>query len=148
MASNDEAFHAVLLYIDGADPAEDYPGRLEVMKEQGLLPAGFDKPADHAVTVGTMAMVMARALEIKGGLTMRIFGPSPRYALNELLHLQMFPLGSSTNQAVSGSEVLSVIGKMEDYQKAAGTYREPEPPSTDEAAPPDEAAAQDTAETT
>jgi hypothetical protein len=121
MASNDEAFHAMLLFLHGEDPAEDYSGRVAAMNTNNLIPAGFDRPAEEAATKGTMAVIAVSVLKIKGGLTMRLFGPVPRYALRELHQMGLFPPGSSVNQTISGSEMLTVIGKIEDYQIQQGT---------------------------
>lgn len=138
MASNDEAFHALLLFFHGEDPADTYPGRVAALKANGFLPDSYDRPSNLAVTKGDMAVVIVNALDIKGGLTMRVLGPSPRYALKELQQLGLAPPGSSANQTISGSQVLTVIGKMEDYQATHGTagvlpipdFEVPPPPDT------------------
>ena len=119
VTSNDEAFHALLLFTDGQDPAADYAGRVELLRSRGMLPAGFDAPADAAVQRGTLAVALARALNIKGGLTMRLFGPSPRYAVRELQYMGIIP-PSSPNQAFTGPEFLGIIGRAEDYQRLNG----------------------------
>src|SRR3982751_4788532 len=54
LTSNDEAFHGLLLYLDSQDPAADYAGRVQVLKERGLLDRTFDQPADQAVQRGTL----------------------------------------------------------------------------------------------
>src|SRR6266705_5622722 len=48
VTSNDEAFHGLLLYADGQDPAKDYNGRLSTLKSRKMLPANFERPADQA----------------------------------------------------------------------------------------------------
>src|SRR5690348_3474689 len=50
---NDDAFHGLLLYLDGADPAADYAGRVTTLKSRSLIPAGFNRPANAAVERGT-----------------------------------------------------------------------------------------------
>ena len=116
VTSNDEAFHGVLLYLDQNDPAEDYNGRVALLKSRKLLPDNFDKPAEEAITRGTLAIILVRALEIKGGLIMHVFGPSGRYATRELMYMNLYP-PSSPNQTFSGSEFLGIIGRIEDYQR-------------------------------
>src|SRR6266536_5527172 len=34
VASNDQAFHGVLLYLDGKDVAEDYPARVQALRSR------------------------------------------------------------------------------------------------------------------
>lgn len=116
ITSNDEAFHALLLFLDGADPADTYKGRVAVLKERGMLGNGFDQPANQAISRGTFARAICVALEIKGGLTMRLAGPQPRYAMLELQDMNLFPAGS-VNQTFTGNEILTLIGKAEDYQR-------------------------------
>ena len=116
MCSNDEAFHALLLYADGEDPAEDYAGRVAVLKERGWLHEGFDGQANEAVSRGTLAVVLASRLEIDGGVMMRLLGPTPRYATRELSYMGIFP-PSSPNQTFSGNEILGIIGRVEDYER-------------------------------
>src|SRR5688500_9304756 len=39
--TNDDAFHALLLSFDGADPAPDYAARVERLKSRKMLPRNF-----------------------------------------------------------------------------------------------------------
>lgn len=117
IASNDEAFHALLLFVDGSDPSGDYDGRVATMKQRGMLPADFNGLQAAGVKRGTVAVAIARALEIKGGLSMRLFGPTPRYAMRELQYMNLFP-PSSPQQTFSGQELLGIIGRAEDYQRS------------------------------
>jgi hypothetical protein len=129
IASNDEAFHALILFLDGNDPAADYPTRVAALRARSMLPAGFAEGGDQAVERGTVAVALVRALSIKGGLTMRVLGPSPRYAVRELQFMDIFP-PSSPNQTFKGSEVLSILTKAEEYQKNHGTQATPAVPTT------------------
>lgn len=117
VTSNDEAFHGLLLFANGTDPAADYPGRVAALKTRGMLSAGFGSPADEAIDRGTLAVAMAKALKIRGGLVMSVFGPSKRYAVRELQFLNLFP-PSSQNQTFSGSEFLGILAKAEEYQNS------------------------------
>ena len=116
VTSNDDAFHGLLLFLGGEDPATDYAGRVQALKSRGLLPQNFNQPAEQAVDRGTLAVAIARTLDIRGGWAMRLFGPTPRYATRELVYLDLYP-PSSPNQTFSGTEYLGIIGKMEDFQR-------------------------------
>ena len=116
VTSNDEAFHGLLLFLDGQDPAADYGGRLEVLKSRGLLPTGFERPANEAVNRGTLAVLLVRALQVDGGLLLRLFPHSPRYATRELQFLGLYPR-SSPHQTFSGPEFLGIMGRVEDYER-------------------------------
>ena len=117
MTCNDDAFHGLLLYLDGEDTAADYAGRVGTLKSRKLLPADFSRPANEAVQRGTLAVAITQALGIKGGYAMRLFGPTPRYATRELQYLDLYPQ-SSPNQTFTGTEFLGVMGKFEDAQRA------------------------------
>ena len=131
VTSNDEAFHALLLLADGADQTEDYAGRVELLESRQMLPKGFDRPGNEAVRRGTVAMAIARILDVKGGLTMRVAGPSPRYATRELQYMLLFPAGSP-HQTLAGSELLSVIGRAEDYRRQMAAAPQPEGPPAEQ----------------
>ncbi|HEY7117896.1 MAG TPA: hypothetical protein VH475_15015, partial [Tepidisphaeraceae bacterium] len=115
LTSNDDALHGLLLYFDGKDDATDYAARVEALKARKWLPAGFKEPADQAVRRGTVAEALCRALKFKGGVTMRLLGPTPRYALRELEYRGLLP-DSSPNQGFSGAEFVGVMGKVEDLR--------------------------------
>jgi hypothetical protein len=119
VTSNDDAFHGLLLFLDGNDPASDYSGRVSTLRSRKLLPTNFDQPPDRAVERGTLAVAIVRALKIQGGVMLSLFGHTPldtRYAVRELQYLELFP-PSSPNQTFSGTEFLGIIGKLEDYRR-------------------------------
>jgi hypothetical protein len=115
VTSNDEAFHGLLLYADGEDPARDYAGRVSTLKSRKMLPGNFHRPAEEAVQRGPLAQAICRTLEIKGGVMLRLTG-AQRYAVRELQFLELYP-PSGPQQTFSGSEYLGIIGRMEDYQR-------------------------------
>src|SRR5215203_3335327 len=116
LTTNDDAFHGLLLYMDSQDPAENYEGRVANLRSRNMLPKRFNEPADTAVTRGTLAVALMRLTSLKGGVTTRIFGPLPRYAVRELMFVGLYP-ASSPNQTFSGSEFVGIIGRIEDYQR-------------------------------
>jgi hypothetical protein len=117
LCSNDEAFHGLLLYLDdGNDAGGNYEGRVRVLKERKLLNAGFSEPANQAVSRGTLAVALVRALKIKGGLLQRVTNDHPRYAVRELMYMDLYP-PSSPHQTFSGTEFLGIMGRIEDYQR-------------------------------
>jgi hypothetical protein len=116
VTSNDEAFHGLLLYADGKDDSADYSARVSAMKSRKMLPAGFDQAADTAVTRGTVAVALMQVIQNKGGITMHLLGPTPRYATRELMFLNVYP-PSTANQTFSGNEFVGIIGRVEDYQR-------------------------------
>jgi len=112
---NDEAFHGILLLLDGKDDSLDYAMRANRLKSRHLLAVNFDRPGTEAVQRGTVATALVRGLKIPGGVMMSITGAAPRYATRELVYRGMFP-PSSPEQTFSGAEFVGIMGKAEDYQ--------------------------------
>ena len=115
VASNDEAFHALLLYVDGKDAAADFTGRVAALSARHMLPNGFAGSPDEAVDRGTLAVALDQMLHIRGGLTMQLFGASPRYALRAAVDKGIFP-PSSPNQGLSGGEFVGVMQRAEEFE--------------------------------
>jgi len=133
--SNDEALHGLFLYLDGQDESKDYAQRVDNLKARGLLMQGFDRPANEAISRGTLATALVGVLKIKGGLMMHVLGPTPRYAVRELQYAGIYPR-SSTNQTFSGSQYVAVMGRVDDYAQArlSDWPEEPPPDGRDEPA--------------
>ena len=118
VASNDEAFHALLLYLnENEDPASNYQQRMSWLKSHDMLDQKFERPANEGVTRGTLAVALVKALQIKGGVMMHLLGPTPRYAIRELQFVGLYPR-SSPHQSFTGAELVSIIGRVEDFQRA------------------------------
>jgi hypothetical protein len=115
LINNDEALHGLALYLDGKDDATTYDARVASLKSRGFLAQNFNQPADEALQRGTIAVALAKSLHLKGGLTVRIVGYSPRYAARELEYKGIYP-SSSTEQLFTGGEFVGVIGKAEDFR--------------------------------
>jgi hypothetical protein len=114
VACNDDAFHAILLDVDGTDPNPDYPSRVSVLKARQLLLPSFNSPANEGVRRGVVAVAICKIANIKGGVIMQLTGPSERYCLRELQFDDLLP-ASSENQTFTGAELVGVIGELEDY---------------------------------
>ncbi len=119
ITSNDEALHAALLLFYGEDESSDFNQRVEHLKERGFLGADFDAKANEAVRRGTLAVIIANGLDIKRGLLASSFPYSERYAHRELQYNGMYPAGSP-HQTLTGGQIVAVVGRMEDYQRAQG----------------------------
>ena len=121
MTTHNDAFHGLLLYLDGKDPSPDYAARVKALKARDILPNGFDRPADEAITRGTLAIAISRMIHLKGGVMYTLI-PNGRYATRELQYAGLYPL-STRNQIFSGSEYVGIIGRLEDYQRGNAADR-------------------------
>src|SRR5437762_2607881 len=66
ITTNDEAFHGLLLYLDGKDDSADYAARVATMKSRKLLDGGFDEPAEAALRRGTLAVAVVKLIQTRG----------------------------------------------------------------------------------
>lgn len=112
VVTNDDALHALFLFAIGEDPHDTYEQRVEAARLKGWLPLEDTPPANESVTVGTVAVALARITGIKGGVTMRLLGPTPRAATREMVYLEVLP-DRTEWQAMSGAELVEVLGRAE-----------------------------------
>ncbi|MBM4112542.1 MAG: hypothetical protein FJ253_04075 [Phycisphaerae bacterium] len=120
--TNNDALHGLLLFADGADPFTTYEERVEGAKSRRWMPSGFDAPANESATVGWMAMAGCQICNIKGGVTMHLLGPTPRYCTKELVFMQVIPLRTE-NQSLTGAEFTDYLNRL--HRIRAGKPGEP-----------------------
>jgi hypothetical protein len=116
LTSNDDAFHGILLDLDGHDKCANYDQRVAALKSRGMLKASFNEPADSDIRRGTLAIIVVKMLGIRGGWAMHVFGPTERYDLREVVYEGIFT-PSSPQQTFSGAEFVGVIGRVDDFEK-------------------------------
>lgn len=116
VVTNDDALHGLITFADGADLCPDYDARVKVAREKQWVGESWNAPADESATVGWMAVAGCRIAGVKGGLSMRLFGPTPRYATRELVFMGVLPLRTD-NQSLSGSEFLDYLNRLGRIQR-------------------------------
>lgn len=123
--TNNDALHAFLLLQDGDDRSADYASRVQEGIRRGWLPRGSAHLADEAARVGWMATAGCVVMDVKGGFTMHVLGPVPRYATKELVFMEILPLRTE-NQVLTGSEFVDYLNRL---QRIAGKNRRDKPDS-------------------
>lgn len=118
VVTNDDALHGLLLLSDGKDPCTTYECRYETAANKGWFEGSWGgmPPADESARVGWIAVAACKILDIKGGLTMRLFGDSPRYCSRELTFMGLLP-SVSENEALTGLEFTALVDNVEDRQR-------------------------------
>lgn len=141
--TNSEGLHGVLLLTDSGDPTTSWEERLALLQERGWVSEKFSGAGDETIDRGTLAKALCHALEIEGGVMMRVTDKMPRYALRELTYLRVMA-ASTENQVVSGLDYIGIISKAQDYAmlrdskaaaKAAKEAGEAAPTPTEESSP-------------
>lgn len=114
--TNNDALHAFLLLQDGKDPSDRFEGRRAEGLRRGWIRKGDAKSANEAAKVGWMAVAGCRVMDVKGGLTLRLFdplvGPLPRYATRELVYMEVLPLRTE-NQILTGAEFVDYMNRLD-----------------------------------
>ncbi|MCH2148712.1 MAG: hypothetical protein MK095_04700 [Phycisphaerales bacterium] len=130
VVSNDDALHSLILMSDGRDPSSDFSGRMAIAAEKGWL-AGTSLPleANESASVGVLSVAGCNILTLKGGLTMRVFGPSPRYCTRELASLGILP-DLTPNEALTGLEFIAFMNNIEDRLELQEAWAQREAMST------------------
>ncbi len=111
VVTNNDALHGLIVFADGTDLATTYEGRVEIARKHGWVGDSWNPPGDRSAQIGWMAVAGCQVVGIKGGLTMRIFGLSPRYCTKELVFMNVLPLRTE-NQSLSGKEFIDYLNRL------------------------------------
>ena len=126
--NQNDGFRAVLIWADGKDESKNFKQRAVTLAAKGFLKTRWRLNPAAPLDKGTLAYMVFKALDLRGGVNMAIFN-SRRYALRELVYNGMMARGADYTY-VSGSEFIAILGRADDYRNAdAGKEHEqlPEP---------------------
>jgi len=95
----------------------DFFARKQFLLDNKILSRKFENEfrEEEPLRRGLLAYMVYQALGIKGGLTLRVFGPSQRYAQLELVYRGIMFSGSSS-EYLSGEELIYVSVKAAEYR--------------------------------
>jgi len=115
-ASYGDACRAVLSLLKDEHTDADFAAVSGDLSGRGIVSADWNLQETSLLTKGTLAYMLCQALEIKGGLTMRLFGMSRRYALRECQHKNLI-VGGVMDEYVTGRELLDVLTNATVYRE-------------------------------
>lgn len=120
----DTARAFAILVSEGKQTGADFKTCKAYLTKRGILPDGWLDRVESATptTKGRLAVLVCKALGIKGGLWMRLLGPLPRLALNECAYLEVMAPGCDYGH-VRGGELVGVIDRT-DRLRSIGTEHE------------------------
>jgi hypothetical protein len=112
--SNRDVIHALLLsYGKQAQGASsDWATELKAARQRDWVSADDLHPSETA-RVGLVARVVCIEAGIKGGATMRLLGPTERYAVKELNYMGWLN-DMTTGQTLSGAQLIAILSKAEE----------------------------------
>ncbi|MBI1849392.1 MAG: hypothetical protein HYR85_03505 [Planctomycetes bacterium] len=112
--SNRDALHAIALEYKllgtGAEP--NFESELRLARERNWVSGSDELVSSETASVGWIARAVCLESGIDGGLTMRLVGPVPRYAVRELAYLGFIPQTSEW-QPISGLRLIALLSKAE-----------------------------------
>ncbi len=113
-----DAYRIITILHSGQDnPQLKFEDMKKQLWEQGISPDKWDvRKADELLNRGAMAYMLFKTLKLKGGLTVRCFGLSGRYAFRECVNKKLMARGFP-NQLLSGEELISILAEAGKYQE-------------------------------
>ncbi len=112
--SENDALIGMLLLLDGDDQAGTFAKRVASLEQRGIVADSWSHDSARALTRGRLAYMICQACQIKGGIILRLFGPSQRYCLRELQYMEMMGDGMTSSQ-ISGMEMVAVLSRADTY---------------------------------
>jgi len=135
--TNHDALHGLLLAEDPSASYDSYEAHLAAAVDREWVGSNAHLPANEVAEIGMISVAVCRMLDISGGVTMSILGPSPRYATRELVYLGILP-DRSPNQAMTGVEFMDLLRKVESYRTRRPDFQLAAASGTDVAQDPDD----------
>ncbi|MGH7162097.1 MAG: hypothetical protein ACREID_01330 [Planctomycetota bacterium] len=111
--TNHDAIRALLL--SAGKEAASWEERVKLARERAWVTGAGDPSPDETARVGWIARAVCLECGIKGGVTMRVFGPHPRYAARELAYRGWLPPMSSW-QTLSGLKLIALLSQAEEFR--------------------------------
>lgn len=89
-----------------------------LLRENHFLPSHLESEFDpqQPLRKGVAAYIFSKALGIKGGWSIRIFGLNERSAINELVYQGIMSTGNA-REILSGEELISIFTQAVNYRK-------------------------------
>ncbi|HBR15906.1 MAG TPA: hypothetical protein DD723_10290 [Candidatus Omnitrophica bacterium] len=111
-----EAYQAFVILMGVENQYKETTAQFHFLLENGFLPQYLRVESDHyqPLSKGQAAYIFCKILEIKGGVVLRIWGVSQRYALKELVYEGIMSKGL-VNDLMSGGDFIFTLKRAADY---------------------------------
>lgn len=94
-------------------PAKTAKEAADALIKKGWIDEDWKGELDTNASLGEVCRLICAALEIKGGLTMRVLGRTSRYCYRECAAKRLVA-PNGPHSAVSGRDLLSIVGRIEE----------------------------------
>lgn len=116
-----EAVEGIRLILQKEDKVS-FAKAIDELQTAGIVSDRWRFKADDHATKGMVAYMVYQMCNIRGGMTLMVFGPSRRYCLKELQFRGLMGEGLSYN-AVTGMEFVSVLTRADEYRETGKVSR-------------------------
>jgi len=114
--SENDAMRAMLLLLEDKDTAKTFQQRVGALMARKIVGPRWDYDAQRPLTKGKLAYMICQACNIKGGITLRLTGPSQRYCLRELQYRGLITPSIITTE-VTGMEFVAVLTRADAHRQ-------------------------------
>lgn len=113
-----DACKTLVVLLEVKDQYIDLDSQIIFLKERNFLPKKFEKEFNpmEPLRKGLLAYMLYSALEMRGGISLTLFGRSERYSLKELVFQGIMSEGN-TKDIVSGEELFSITIQALNYME-------------------------------
>ena len=124
-ASLADVYKTLVTLMGLGDQVKDPDAQYDFLRVNKIIPDHIRKEdRGDILRKGDAAYMFARILHIKGGLTLRLFGYSRRYAFKELVYRRiMFP--GNIHDVVSGQELIYILTRAAEYMEETDQVFQP-----------------------
>lgn len=117
VTTNDDALHGLILLTNTDQELGTWDERVRFARTQGWIAEDAEPPPpQESAQMGFIAVCVCDVLNVRGGLSMQLLGPTPRYCTRELVHMGLLP-GITEHEALTGAEFTALLASVEQRQR-------------------------------
>jgi hypothetical protein len=124
----DQSYRAMLILADGEDPFGSFEARRASLEGRDIARAAWGLKPNCNIDKGSVAFMVCRILQIKGGLNRILFGSwglgDRRYAYRELVYRNLIRVPGVDYQPITGGELVALLGVADEYMSDTGVYEQ------------------------
>ncbi|MBN1869303.1 MAG: hypothetical protein JW847_01830 [Candidatus Omnitrophica bacterium] len=116
VADVSDAYRVLVILMGLDDRFSDLDSQIHFLDQEGIIPEKLSREADNAMPLrkGVAAFIFTKAMGIKGGIVLRLFGVNQRYAFKELVHRGIMEPGY-VSDVMSGRELVLTLIQAADH---------------------------------
>ncbi|MCG3180840.1 MAG: hypothetical protein BIFFINMI_03203 [Phycisphaerae bacterium] len=114
LVTEDDAYHAFLIWVDGRDDATGFGRRIQVLTQRGMMDANWAHAPTDSLTHGRLAAMICRRYDLRTSVALRLVGPVERAARRELEYRKVMVPGGGDGATMSGAEFVNILKKADE----------------------------------